>query len=118
MQKYCDISEFYSENKDLDYLKTETMGLLFYLIKDEYLIPDNFKLDKFKYIITEFLKGKLIKNDGYEYTTKYLNYFKGCKKYKENRKFNEIIGNYSKINNRATIGESYKYLKHYKLFSI
>ncbi|WP_028855244.1 hypothetical protein [Psychrilyobacter atlanticus] len=83
MQKYCDISEFYSENKDLDYLKTETMGLLFYLIKDEYLVPENFKLDKFKYIVNEFLNGKLTKNDGYEYTTKYLNYLKGVKNIKK-----------------------------------
>jgi len=83
MQKYCDISEFYSENKDLDYLKTETMGLLFYLIKDEYLTPENFKLDKFKYIVNEFLSGKLTKNDGYEYTTKYLNYLKGVKNIKK-----------------------------------
>ncbi len=83
MQKYCDISEFYSENKDLDYLKTETMGLLFYLMKDEYLVPENFKLDKFKYIINEFLNGKLTKNDGYEYTTKYLNYLKGVKNIKK-----------------------------------
>lgn len=83
MQKYCDISEFYSENKDLDYLKTETMGLLFYLMKDEYLVPENFKLDKFKYIINEFLSGKLTKNDGYEYTTKYLNYLKGVKNIKK-----------------------------------
>ncbi|OQY42612.1 MAG: hypothetical protein B6227_01750 [Fusobacteriia bacterium 4572_74] len=83
MQKYCDISEFYSENKDLDYLKTETMGLLFYLMKDKYLIPENFKLDKFKYIVNEFLSGKLTKNDGYEYTTKYLNYLKGVKNIKK-----------------------------------
>lgn len=83
MQKYCDISEFYSENKDLDYLKTETMGLLFYLMKDKYLIPENFKMDKFKYIINEFLNGNLVKNSGYEYTTKYLNYLKGVKNIKK-----------------------------------
>ncbi|MCK5779442.1 MAG: hypothetical protein KAH04_00370 [Psychrilyobacter sp.] len=83
MQKYCDISEFYHENKDLDYLKTETIGLLFYIIKEEYLISKNFKLDKFKYIVNEFLSGKLIKDEGYEYTTKYLNYLKGVKNIKK-----------------------------------
>jgi hypothetical protein len=83
MQKYCDISEFYSNNKDLDYLKTETIGLFFYLIKDEYLKSENFKMDKFKYLLNEFLNGKLTKNNGYEYTTKYLNYLKGVKNIKK-----------------------------------
>ena len=91
MQKYCDISEFYRNNKDLDYLKTETIGLFFTLIKNDYLKEENFQLNKFKYIINEFLKGKLVKNDGYEYTTKYLNYLKGVKNIKKSENLSRSL---------------------------
>ncbi len=79
MQKYCGINEYYSENKDLDFLKTETVGLFFLLIKEEYLKPENFRISNLKYIMTEFLNGRLINENGFCYTSKYLNYLKGTR---------------------------------------
>ena len=79
MHKYCSIDEYYSDSKDLDYLKTETIGLLFFLIKEEYLTPDTFRLDNYKETIKKFLSGELIKDKGYYYTSLYLNYLKGLR---------------------------------------
>ena len=30
MKKYCEITEYYDDAKDLDYLKTETLALFFF----------------------------------------------------------------------------------------
>ncbi len=118
MKKYCDISEFYDGNKDLDYLKTETMGLLFYLIKDEYLKPENFKLDKFKYILNELLAGNLFKDKGYEYTTKYLNYLKGVKNIKKSENLKRCIETISKLIEELPFGEviSISNIIHYLVY--
>ena len=79
MQKYCGISEFYNGSRDLDYLKTETIALLFSGMKEEHLNTELFKLENFKKCINLFLDGELIKDDGYAYTTRYLNYLKGIR---------------------------------------
>ena len=79
MHKYCSIDEYYTDSKDLDYLKTETIGLLFFLIKDEYLIPDTFRLENYRETIKKFMSGELIKDEGYHYTSLYLNYLKGLR---------------------------------------
>ena len=36
MKKYCNIDEYYEGIKDLEFLKTETMGLFLFLFKSEY----------------------------------------------------------------------------------
>lgn len=79
MYKYCSIDEYYTDNKDLDYLKTETLGLFFFLIKDDYLTPETFRVDNYKDTIKKFLDGELIKDGGYHYTSLYLNYLKGLR---------------------------------------
>ena len=79
MHKYCSIDEYYTDSKDLDYLKTETISLLFFLIKEKYLTPDTFRLDNYKETIKKFLSGELIKDEGYHYTSLYLNYLKGLR---------------------------------------
>ncbi len=79
MYKYCSIAEYYKDSKDLDYLKTETLGLFFFLVKDEYLIPETFRLDNYKDTVNKLLSGELIKDDGYHYTSLYLNYLKGLR---------------------------------------
>ncbi len=79
MQKYCGINEYYADNKDLDFLKTETVGLFFLLIKNEYLKPENFKISNFKNIMSEFLNGNLVNEEEFCYTSKYLNYLKGTR---------------------------------------
>ncbi|MGL4904870.1 MAG: hypothetical protein ACRC34_05170, partial [Cetobacterium sp.] len=40
MKKYCNIHEYYEGIKDLEFLKTETMGLFLFLFKEEYLNDD------------------------------------------------------------------------------
>jgi len=79
MQKYCNIKEFYKDSKDLDFLHTETMALLFFILKEEYLQEENFQLDKFAFMMRKFISGDLIREEGYVYTTRYLNYLKGVK---------------------------------------
>ncbi len=79
MQKYCGIDEFYRDSKDLDYLKTETISLLFFLIKDEHLKLETFRIDNYKSFINDLLNGDLIKSHGCHYTSLYLNYLKGIK---------------------------------------
>lgn len=79
MKKYCEITEYYEDAKDLDYLKTETLGLFFFLAKDKYLNEDYFKVSNIKNIVRDFMSGELIKEDNYHFTSLYLNYLKGVK---------------------------------------
>jgi len=79
MNKYCDIEEFYADSKDLDYLKTETIGLFFFLLKEKYLESESFEISNFKKIILDFLSGTSVKDEGYHYTGLYLNYLKGLR---------------------------------------
>ncbi|MEG0729837.1 MAG: hypothetical protein RR421_00855, partial [Cetobacterium sp.] len=79
MKKYCDIDEFYEEAKDLDYLKTETIALFFFLLKDEYLNQEFLNINNIKEIIHKFLDGEIIKGENSHYITLFLNYLKGIK---------------------------------------
>lgn len=79
MYKYCDLDEYYKDSKDLDYLKTETIGLLFFMIREDYLTQETFRLENFKETIEKLLSGELIKDDGYHYTSLYLNFLKGLR---------------------------------------
>lgn len=80
MKKYCNINEYYDEeNKDLQYLKTETIALFFYLIKDDFLNSDTFKVSNIKDLVLSFLSGDIIKNEKFHYSFLYLNYLKGLK---------------------------------------
>ncbi|SJZ48638.1 hypothetical protein SAMN02745174_00721 [Cetobacterium ceti] len=79
MKKYCEIDEFYEESKDLDYLKTETIALFFFLLKEEYLTDEFMRASNIKDIVNKFLDGDLIKNDKSQYITLFLNYLKGIK---------------------------------------
>lgn len=79
MKKYCNISEYYEDSKDLDYLKTETIALFFFLVKEKYIDEKYFKISNIKNIINDFMSGELIKDENYHYTSLYLNYLKGVK---------------------------------------
>lgn len=79
MKKYCNITEYYEDSKDLDYLKTETIALLFFLVKDKYIDENYFKVSNIKNIVGDFISGELIKEENYHYTSLYLNYLKGVK---------------------------------------
>lgn len=80
MCKYCNIEEYYKDAKDLDFLKTETIALFFFLMKKEYLTKDYFKITNLKNIVNDFLNGKNIKEKNSFYVRLYLNYLKGIKK--------------------------------------
>lgn len=79
MRKYCNITEYYEDSKDLDYLKTETIALFFFLVKDKYIDEDYFKISNIKNIVKDFMSSELIKEENYHYTSLYLNYLKGVK---------------------------------------
>lgn len=79
MKKYCNITEYYEDSKDLDYLKTETIALFFFLVKDKYINENYFKVSNIKNIVGDFISGELIKEENYHYTSLYLNYLKGVK---------------------------------------
>jgi hypothetical protein len=85
MRKYCNISEFYENAKDLDYLKTESIALFFFLIKDKYLNNEFFKVSNLKEIVTLFLNGELLQDNNSTYITLYLNYLKGVKNISKSR---------------------------------
>lgn len=79
MKKYCNINEFYENSKDLDFLKTETIALFFFLLKEQYLKDEYFRVSNIKGIVQDFLNGESIQEENYHYTSLYLNYLKGVK---------------------------------------
>jgi len=88
MCKYCNIKEYYQDEKDLSFLKTETIALFFFLLKDEYLNISYLKASNIKNIVNDFLDGKIIKDKNSVYIRLYLNYLKGVNKIIKNN--NEI----------------------------
>lgn len=79
MKKYCNISEYYIDAKDLDYLKTETISLFFFLLKDEYKRVDYFQANNIKTIVQDLLSTDLVKEENYAYCSLFLNFLKGVK---------------------------------------
>lgn len=79
MKKYCNINEFYENSKDLDFLKTETIALFFFLLKEQYLKDEYFRVSNIKGIVQDFLNGESVQEENYHYTSLYLNYLKGVK---------------------------------------
>nr|WP_307774479.1 hypothetical protein [uncultured Cetobacterium sp.] len=79
MKKYCNIHEYYEGIKDLEFLKTETMGLFLFLFKDEYLTDEFIRASNLKEIVNGFLDGTIIKSEDNTYISLYLNYLKGIK---------------------------------------
>ena len=63
MKKYCNINEFYENSKDLDFLKTETIALFFFLLKEQYLKDEYFRVSNIKGIVQDFLNGESIKKE-------------------------------------------------------
>ncbi|MGL4688006.1 MAG: hypothetical protein ACRCVS_04890 [Fusobacteriaceae bacterium] len=98
MKKYCNITEYYGDIKDLQYLKTETIGLFFHLIKDDYINYESFKISNIKDLVLSFLSGKLVKEEKFHYSFLYLNYLKGLKNISNtNEKLNEGLKTIIKI---------------------
>lgn len=79
LKKYCNIHEYYEGIKDLEFIKTEIMGLFIFLFKDEYLNEEFFKSTNLKAIVEEFLNGEAINSEDSRYINLYLNYLKGIK---------------------------------------
>lgn len=79
MKKYCNITEYYVDAKDLDYLKTETLSLFFFLIKEKYKRKDYFQASNIKKIIQDLLSTELVKEENYCYSSLFLNFLKGVK---------------------------------------
>ncbi|MGF6907003.1 hypothetical protein [Fusobacterium sp. PH5-44] len=80
MKKYCNITEYYNNSRDLDYLKTETIGLFFFLIKPEYRDIKYFNFDNIKNLANDFLDGKLIvENEKFPFASLFLNFLKGVR---------------------------------------
>lgn len=86
MKRYCNIYEYYDDIKDLEYLKTETIGMFLFLLKEEYVNDDFITSNNLKKIVTGFLNGDIIKSEDGTYIGLYLNYLKGIKniKFKNN----------------------------------
>lgn len=80
MCKYCNIKEYYTDAKDLDFLKTETTALFFFLLKNKYLNREYFKISNIKNIVNDFLNGESIKDENSVYISLFLNYLKGVRK--------------------------------------
>jgi hypothetical protein len=80
MKKYCNISEYYTDSRDLDFLKTEIIGLFLFLIKDKYKTPEYFNFENIKGIIEDFFSCKIIdQDDKFTFTSLYLNFLKGTR---------------------------------------
>lgn len=79
MKKYCGINEYYTDKGDLDFLKTETAALFILAVKEEYRTAEFFQAAALKKIFVDFLDGKLLSDENFNYTTKFLNYLKGVK---------------------------------------
>lgn len=79
MKKYCNIREYYNNSKDLDFLKTETIALFFFLIDKKFLEKEYFVPTNIKNMIKQLMSGELIKEEDYQYTSLYLNYLKGTR---------------------------------------
>ena len=98
MKKYCEITEYYDDAKDLDYLKTETLALFFFLAKDKYINEDYFKVSNIKNIVNDFMSGEIIKEENYHFTSLYLNYLKGVKNiWRSNEKIQRGLESIRKI---------------------
>ena len=89
MHKYCNVEEYYKNLNDLDFLKTETIALFFYILKKEYLNGTYLRGNNLKNIILDFLNGNNLIDDNYTYSRLYLNYLKGYGKPKKNN--SEVI---------------------------
>ncbi|MGL4391891.1 MAG: hypothetical protein ACRCSK_00420 [Fusobacteriaceae bacterium] len=79
MAKYCKISEYFTEEKEMLYLKTETIALFFHLIDDGHIKADNFSADSMKKLVLDFLSGKIVRKEKFHYSFLYMNYLKGLK---------------------------------------
>lgn len=98
MKKYCEITEYYDDAKDLDYLKTETLALFFFLAKNKYINEDYFKVSNIKNIVNDFMSGEIIKEENYHFTSLYLNYLKGVKNiWRSNEKIQRGLESIRKI---------------------
>lgn len=84
MKKYCKISEYYEDAKDLDYLKTEIIALFFELGELKYRKDDEyFKITNIRQILENFLDGTYPMETNYHYSSLFLNYLKGVKNINE-----------------------------------
>lgn len=80
MRKYCNISEYYTDSKDLDFLKTEIIGLFFFLMKGKYRNTEYFNFENIKGIVEDFFSCEIIdEEDKFRFTSLYLNFLKGTR---------------------------------------
>lgn len=80
MLKHCNITEYYGDLKNLEYLKTENICMFFTMLADKYKDEKYFNSSNIKNVINDFIETKNLSEDlHYPYTTLFLNYLKGIK---------------------------------------
>lgn len=80
MLKHCNITEYYGDLSNLEYLKTENICMFLTMLADKYKDEKYFNSSNMKNIIYDFIATKNINQDlHYPYTTLFLNYLKGVK---------------------------------------
>lgn len=86
MLKHCNITEYYSDVKGLEQLKTETISLFLLALKEEYRDAKYFTSENIKDIVLKLLENKIFREDKkFLYSTFFLNYLKGTKNIWEGR---------------------------------
>ena len=93
MQKHCGITEYYNDVKGLEFLKTETLCLIFTLLEKKYRISSYFNNKNIKNVIDDFMTTETFdKEESYNYTNLFLNFLKGTRNIWENpEKISEVV---------------------------
>ena len=93
MQKHCGITEYYNDVKGLEFLKTETLCLIFTLLEKKYRTSSYFNNKNIKNIIDDFMTTETFdKEDSYNYTNLFLNFLKGTRNIWENpEKISQVV---------------------------
>ena len=99
MKKYCNITEYYNNSRDLDYLKTETIALLFFMMKEEYKNENYFNYENIKNLANDFFDGKLFdENEKFQFTSLFLNFLKGVRNiWNSKEEISKVLGTIKKI---------------------
>lgn len=81
LQKFCKITEFYPEEKNLEFIKSETISLFFILMFDDKIkkIEKFSSIEDYKNLALDFLQANFKSSVSYPFSSFFLNYLKGVK---------------------------------------